>query len=172
MAKKEMWKGNEAMSEVALRAGCRFFSGYPITPQTPITEYLAWRLAEVDGVFIQAESELAAATMLLGASIAGARALTATAGPGLSLMTESLSCLASGRLPAVIVDVQRGGAATGNLQGAQSDYNMVTKRWDTADLKVLYTGLQQLRSYATLYTMRGIKRKSTARPYSYYQMQA
>jgi 2-oxoglutarate ferredoxin oxidoreductase subunit alpha len=140
MAVKELWKGNEAMSETALRAGCRFFSGYPITPQTPITEYLSWRLPEVEGVFIQAESELSAATMLLGASIAGVRALTATAGPGLSLMTESLSCLASGRLPAVIVDVQRGGAATGNLQGAQSDYNMVTKSLGHGGLKGLVYG--------------------------------
>jgi len=140
MAKKDLWKGNEAMSETALRAGCRFFAGYPITPQTPITEYLSWRLPEVDGVFIQAESELSAATMLIGAAISGTRALTATAGPGLSLMTESLSCLASARLPAVIVDVQRGGAATGNLQGAQSDYNMVTKTLGHGGLKGLVYG--------------------------------
>lgn len=140
MSNKEIWKGNEAMSESAIRAGCRFFAGYPITPQTTITEYLSWRLDEVDGTFIQAESELSAINMVVGGTIAGSRSMTATSGPGLSLMTETLSVMAGGRIPAVIVDVQRGGAGTGNLQGAQSDYNMVTKSLGHGGLKGLVYG--------------------------------
>lgn len=140
MSNKEIWKGNEAMSESAIRAGCRFFAGYPITPQTTITEYLSWRLDEVEGTFIQAESELSAINMIVGGTIAGSRSMTATSGPGLSLMTETLSVMAGGRIPAVIVDVQRGGAGTGNLQGAQSDYNMVTKSLGHGGLKGLVYG--------------------------------
>ena len=102
---KVLFKGNEALAEAALAAGCRFYSGYPITPQTEILEYLSWRMEDVGGVFIQAESELAGVNMVLGASAAGARALTTSAGPGFSLKQEGISYLVAADLPAVIVDV-------------------------------------------------------------------
>lgn len=127
MEKRKVMQGNIATAEAAVRAGCRFFCGYPITPQTSITEYLSTRMAEVEGEFIQAESEVAAINMLMGASAGGMRAMTATAGPGLSLMAEGLSCMAAGRYPGVIVDVQRGGAGAGTITASQSDYNFVTK---------------------------------------------
>jgi len=127
MSEKVVKKGNEAICEAALRAGCRFFAGYPITPQTTATEYLSWRMEEVGGVFVQAESELAAINMVAGGALGGARSMTATSGPGLSLMTETLSVMAGTRLPAVIVDIQRSGAGIGAITGNQSDYYMVTK---------------------------------------------
>ena len=99
---KVLFKGNEALAEAALAAGCRFYSGYPITPQTEILEYLSWRMEDVGGVFIQAESELAGVNMVLGASAAGARALTTSAGPGFSLKQEGISYLVAADLPAVI----------------------------------------------------------------------
>ena len=107
---KVLLKGNEALAEAALAAGCRFYSGYPITPQTEILEYLSWRMEDVGGVFIQAESELAGVNMVLGAAAAGARALTTSSGPGFSLKQEGISYLVAADLPAVIVDVMRIGS--------------------------------------------------------------
>jgi 2-oxoglutarate ferredoxin oxidoreductase subunit alpha len=127
MNKKQVWQGNEAMSEAALRAGCTFYAGYPITPQSSITEYLSWRIGEIGGEFVQAESEVAAVNMLVGASAAGVRNMTATSGPGFSLMAEGMSVLAAGSMPSVIVDVQRSGAGGGNIIASQSDYNYATK---------------------------------------------
>lgn len=127
MSEKVVKKGNEALCEAALRAGCRFFAGYPITPQTTATEYLSWRMNEIGGVFVQAESELAAINMIAGSAHSGCRSMTATSGPGLSLMTETLSVMAGTRLPAVIVDIQRAGAGIGGIQGAQGDFYMITK---------------------------------------------
>jgi len=127
MAKKEMLEGNVAMAEAAIRGGCRFFAGYPITPQTPFMEYLSWRMQEVGGEFIQAESELGSMNMVMGASGAGARACTATAGMAFSLMMESASWATAGELPAVIVHLQRSGAGAGGLAPSQTDYNYVTK---------------------------------------------
>ncbi len=127
MEKKKVMQGNIATAVAAVRAGCRFFCGYPITPQTSITEYLSTRMCEVGGEFVQAESEVAAINMLMGASAGGLRAMTATAGPGLSLMAEGMSCMAAGRYPGVIVDVQRGGGGSGTITASQSDYNFVTK---------------------------------------------
>ena len=103
---KVLMKGNPALAEACLRAGCRFFSGYPITPQTEILEYLCWRMDEVGGVCVQTESELAGVNMLFGAAAAGARALTTTAGTGFSLKQQGISYLCSRDLPALIVDVQ------------------------------------------------------------------
>ncbi len=120
-------KGNEALAEAAIRAGCRFFSGYPITPQTEILEYLSWRMAEVGGDFVQTEDELAAINMLLGASAAGARALTTSSGPGFSLKQEGLSYLAAADLPAVIADVARLGNGLGEIFQSQGDYSLITK---------------------------------------------
>ena len=128
MAKKEVMQGNEALAESALRAGCRFFAGYPITPQTEITEYLAAKMNDMpDRAFVQGESELASINMVYGASGSGARAMTATAGQGLALMAEGMSQLADAQVPAVIVDVQRGGPGNGGTAPSQGDYNFVTK---------------------------------------------
>ena len=120
-------KGNEALAEAAIRAGCRFFSGYPITPQTEILEYLSWRMAEVGGDYIQTEDELAAVNMLLGASAAGARVLTTSSGPGFSLKQEGLSYLVAADLPAVIADVARLGNGLGEIFQSQGDYSLITK---------------------------------------------
>lgn len=128
MAKRQAMMGNDALAESALRAGMTFFAGYPITPQTEITEYLATRMPEVpDRHFIQAESELGVINMVIGATSTGHRAMTATAAPGFSLMQEGISALAGANMPAVIVDVGRGGAGNSNVQPAQADYNLATK---------------------------------------------
>ena len=127
MNEKVIMKGNEALAEAAIRAGCRFFSGYPITPQTEILEYLSWRMAEVDGEFVQTEDELAAINMLLGASAAGARVLTTSSGPGFSLKQEGLSYLVAADLPAVIADVARLGNGLGEIFQSQGDYSLATK---------------------------------------------
>lgn len=124
---KILMKGNEALAEAALAAGCRFYSGYPITPQTEILEYLSWRMEEVGGDFIQAESELAGINMVLGASAAGARALTSSSGPGFSLKQEGISYLVAADLPAVIVDVMRIGSGLGDIAQGQGDYWQLTK---------------------------------------------
>ncbi|MBQ3072218.1 MAG: hypothetical protein IJD20_02870 [Oscillospiraceae bacterium] len=107
---KVLMKGNQAFAEACLRAGCRFFSGYPITPQSDVLEYLCWRMEEVGGQCVQTESELAGVNMLYGAAAAGARALTTTSGPGFSLKQEGISYLCASDVPAVIMDVQRIGA--------------------------------------------------------------
>ena len=120
-------KGNEALAEAAIRAGCRFFSGYPITPQTEILEYMSWRMEEVGGDFIQTEDELAAINMVLGASAAGARVLTTSSGPGFSLKQEGLSYLVAADLPAVVVDVARLGNGLGEIFQSQGDYSLITK---------------------------------------------
>jgi 2-oxoglutarate ferredoxin oxidoreductase subunit alpha len=124
---KELMKGNEALAEAAIRAGCRFYSGYPITPQTEILEYLSWRMDEVGGTFVQTESELAGINMLLGASAAGARALTSSAGPGFSLNQEGISYLVAADLPAVIIDVMRIGTGLGDIAQGQGDYWQLTR---------------------------------------------
>lgn len=116
---KVLLKGNEALAEAALAAGCRFYSGYPITPQTEILEYLSWRMEDVGGTFIQAESELAGINMVLGAAAAGARALTTSSGPGFSLKQEGISYLVAADLPAVIVDVMRIGTGLGDIAQGQ-----------------------------------------------------
>ena len=124
---KELMKGNEALAEAAIRAGCRFYSGYPITPQTEILEYLSWRMDEVGGTFVQTESELAGINMLLGAAAAGARALTSSAGPGFSLNHEGISYLVAADLPAVIIDVMRIGTGLGDIAQGQGDYWQLTR---------------------------------------------
>lgn len=120
-------KGNEAVAEAAVRAGCRFFAGYPITPQNEIPEYLSSRLPEVGGVFVQGESEVASINMVYGASATGVRAMTSSSGPGISLKSEGISYLSSSKLPALIVNVSRGGPGLGSIQPAQSDYLQATK---------------------------------------------
>ena len=120
-------KGNEAIAEAALRAGCRFYAGYPITPQSEIPEYLSRALPKVGGVFIQAESEVASINMVYGAGSTGTIAMTSTSGPGISLMSEGISSLAAARIPAVIVDVMRGGPGTGTMKPSQSDYFQINR---------------------------------------------
>ena len=127
MAKSVAMQGNDALAESAIRAGMTFFAGYPITPQTEITEYLSTRMFEVGRQFVQAESELAAINMVSGAACTGHRAMTATAGPGFSLMAEGMSWMAGSRIPAVICDIGRGGAGNSNTLPAQADYNFATK---------------------------------------------
>ena len=124
---KVLLKGNQAVAEAAVRAGCRFYAGYPITPQTEIPEYLSSRLPEVGGTFIQGESEVASVNMVYGAAAMGVRAMTSSSGPGMSLKAEGISYLAGAKLPALIVYVTRGGPGLGSIQPAQSDYLHATK---------------------------------------------
>ncbi|MDI6890233.1 MAG: 3-methyl-2-oxobutanoate dehydrogenase subunit VorB [Thermodesulfovibrionales bacterium] len=130
-------KGNEVIAEAAIQAGCRFYAGYPITPQNEIPEYMSWRMPEAGGVFIQAESELAAINMVYGAAAAGTRAMTSSSSPGISLKTEGISYLAGAELPAVIVNVQRGGPGLGNISGSQADYFQAVKGGGHGDYKLL-----------------------------------
>ena len=125
---KELWKGNEAIAEAAVRAGLEAYFGYPITPQTELLEYLSSRLPAMGKrIFLQAESELAAINMVYGAACAGARAMTSSSSPGFSLMQEGLSYIAASQVPCVLVDVMRGGPGLGNLAPTQADYFQMTK---------------------------------------------
>lgn len=124
---KVLMKGNVAIAEGAIAAGCRLFFGYPITPQNEIPEHMSRRMPEVGGVYLQAESEVAAINMLYGAAAAGARAITTSSSPGISLMQEGISYIVTCELPCVIVNVVRGGPGLGNVLGAQSDYFQAVK---------------------------------------------
>jgi len=130
-------KGNEAISEGAMNAGCRFFFGYPITPQNEVSSYLSRELPRRGGVFLQAESELAAINMVIGASAAGARAMTSSSSPGIALKGEGLSYLSGCDLPAVVVNVQRAGPGLGGIQPAQSDYHHATKGAGHGDFRMI-----------------------------------
>ena len=134
---KVLMKGNEAFAEACLRAGCRFYSGYPITPQTEVLEYLSWRMDEVGGTFVQTESELAGVNMLFGASSAGVRCLTSTSGPGFALKQEGISYLCGTELPAVILDVQRIGNALGDITQGQGDYWALTRGGGHGDYRTI-----------------------------------
>jgi len=136
-SKKTLIKGNVAIAEAAVRAGCDFYAGYPITPQNEIPEYMSRRLPEAGGVFIQAESEIAAINMVYGAAAAGVRAMTSSSSPGISLKLEGISMLAAAELPAVIVNVQRGGPGLGNISGAQADYFQAVKGGGHGDYRML-----------------------------------
>lgn len=124
---KQLMKGNEAVVKSAILCGCRAFYGYPITPASEITEAAALYLPKVGGVFLQAESEVAAINMLYGAAGAGVRAMTASSGPGISLMQEGISYMAGAELPCVIADITRSGPGLGNIAAEQSDYHQVVK---------------------------------------------
>jgi 2-oxoglutarate ferredoxin oxidoreductase subunit alpha len=136
MAEKTLMKGNEALAEGAVRAGCRFFAGYPITPQNEVPEYMSWRLPEVGGTFIQAESEVAAINMLYGASACGARTMTSSSGPGISLKQEGISYSAGARLPIFYANVVRGGPGLGNIAPSQGDYFQATRGGGHGDYRV------------------------------------
>ncbi len=134
---KVLITGNEALAEAAVRAGCRRYFGYPITPQNEIPEYLSRRMPEVGGTFLQAESELAAINMVYGAAVVGERAMTSSSSPGISLMQEALSFMAASELPAVIVNMQRGGPGLGNISPSQADYFQAVKGGGHGDYKLL-----------------------------------
>ncbi len=137
MSSKILMKGNEAVAEAAIRAGCQAYFGYPITPQTEVLEYMSRRMPQLGRVFLQAESELAAINMLYGAACAGVRAMTSTSSPGFSLMQEGISYIACSMVPAVVVNVMRGGPGLGNIQPSQADYAQMTRGGGHGDYKVL-----------------------------------
>ncbi len=137
MNKKILMKGNEAIAEAAVRGGCRYFFGYPITPQNEIPEYMAARLPEVQGVFIQAESEVSAINMVYGAAGAGARAMTSSSSPGISLKQEGISYIAGAELPCVIVNMVRSGPGLGGIMTSQGDYFQSVKGGGHGDYRLL-----------------------------------
>ena len=135
--KRQMMKGNEAIAEAAVQAGCRYFFGYPITPQNEIPEYMSKRLPEVGGVFLQAESEVSAINMVYGAAGAGARVMTSSSSPGIALKQEGISYIAGAELPCVIVNMVRGGPGLGSIQPAQSDYYQATRGGGHGDYRMV-----------------------------------
>ncbi|MDR2904107.1 MAG: 3-methyl-2-oxobutanoate dehydrogenase subunit VorB [Clostridiales bacterium] len=137
MSDKVLMKGNEAIAEAAIMAGCRHFFGYPITPQTEISAYLSKKMPKIGGTFLQAESEVAAINMVIGAAGAGKRAMTSSSSPGIALKSEGLSYLAGSDLPAVVVNVQRGGPGLGGIQPSQSDYFSATRSGGHGDFRML-----------------------------------
>jgi len=137
MSDKVLIKGNEAIGEAAIRAGCRYYFGYPITPQSELPEYMAKKLPPIGGVFLQAESEIAAINMLYGAAACGARAMTSSSSPGFSLKQEGISYIAAAEIPCLLVNVQRGGPGLGTIQPGQADYFQATKGGGHGDYRLL-----------------------------------
>ena len=131
-----LMKGNEAIAEAAIAAGCDAYFGYPITPQAELLEWMARRMPEEGRAFVQAESELAAINMALGASAAGARVLVSSSSPGISLMAEGMSYMAGSRLPVVLINVMRGGPGLGSIGASQADYLQATKGHGHGDYRV------------------------------------
>ena len=150
MAEKVLMKGNEALAEAALRAGCRHFFGYPITPQTELAAYMAKRMPKEGGVYLQAESEIAAMNMVYGASAAGARAMTSSSSPGISLKAEAISYMAGADLPGVIINVQRGGPGLGGIQPSQSDYWQATRATGHGDFHLIVVAPSTVQEMADL----------------------
>ena len=134
---KELWKGNEAVAEAAIRAGCKYFFGYPITPQNEIPEYLSLHLPKIGGCFLQAESEVAAINMIYGAAGCGVRVMTSSSSPGISLKQEGITYMCGAELPAVIVNMMRGGPGLGTIQPAQGDYFQATRGGGNGDYRHL-----------------------------------
>ncbi|MGN1045425.1 MAG: 3-methyl-2-oxobutanoate dehydrogenase subunit VorB [Candidatus Methanomethylophilaceae archaeon] len=137
MSEKVLMKGNEAIAEAAIAAGCRHFFGYPITPQTEVAAYMSKRMPKVNGVYLQAESEVASINMVLGAAAAGVRVMTSTSSPGVSLMSEGISYIAGSDVPALIINVQRGGPGLGGIQPSQADYYQATKSTGHGDFHMI-----------------------------------
>lgn len=134
---RDLMKGNEAIGAAAIKAGCRYFFGYPITPQSELPEYMSRELPKVGGVFLQAESEVAAINMVYGAAGAGARVMTSSSSPGISLKMEGISYIAGAELPCLIVNIVRGGPGLGGIQPAQSDYFQATKGGGHGDYRLI-----------------------------------
>lgn len=137
MAEKVLMKGNEAIAEAAIRSGCQCFFGYPITPQTEVAAYMSKKMPKIGRVFLQAESEVAAINMVYGASGSGARVMTSSSSPGISLKAEGISYCIGAELPCVIINIVRGGPGLGGIQPAQSDYNQATKGLAHGDFRLL-----------------------------------
>ncbi len=137
MSERILMKGNEALAEAAIQAGCRLFFGYPITPQTEVAAYMSKRMPQVGGVYLQAESEVAAINMVLGAAATGNRVLTSSSSPGISLKAEGISYIAASDLPAVIINIQRAGPGLGGIQPSQADYWQATKSTGHGDFHML-----------------------------------
>ncbi|MBR0231771.1 MAG: 3-methyl-2-oxobutanoate dehydrogenase subunit VorB [Clostridia bacterium] len=150
MMAKMLMKGNEAIAEAAIRAGCRLFFGYPITPQTELSEYMAKNMPKCGGLSLQAESEIAAINMVLGAASTGARVITSSSSPGISLKSEGISYIIGSDLPCVIVNVQRGGPGLGGIQPAQSDYNQATKALGHGDGHIIVLAPDSVQEMAAL----------------------
>ena len=154
MAERVLMKGNEAIAEAAIRAGCRHYFGYPITPQTEVAAYMAKKLPKVGGVFLQAESEVASINMVYGAAATGTRVMTSSSTPGISLMAEGLSYIAGSDVPAFVVNVQRGGPGLGGIQPSQSDYFQATKGGGHGDYHMIVLAPASVQEMASL-TIRG-----------------
>ncbi|MCR5689768.1 MAG: 3-methyl-2-oxobutanoate dehydrogenase subunit VorB [Clostridiales bacterium] len=137
MAEKVLMKGNEALAEAAIMAGCRFYFGYPITPQTEIAAYMSKRMPKIGGTFLQAESEIAAINMVIGVASTGKRVMTSSSSPGISLKSEGLSYLAGCDLPSLVVNCQRGGPGLGGIQPSQSDYFHATRGAGHGDFRMI-----------------------------------
>ena len=154
MAERVLMKGNEAIAEAAIRAGCRHYFGYPITPQTEIAAYMAKKMPKIGGVFLQAESEIASINMVYGAAAAGVRVMTSSSSPGVSLKAEGLSYIAGSDVPALVVNVQRGGPGLGGIQPSQSDYFQATKGGGHGDYRMIVLAPASVQEMASL-TIKG-----------------
>ena len=150
MAERVLMKGNEAIAEAAIQAGCRHYFGYPITPQTEIAAYMAKRMPKIGGCFLQAESEIAAINMVYGVASAGQRVMTSSSSPGISLKGEGISYLAGSDLPALIVNVQRGGPGLGGIQPSQSDYFQSTRGGGHGDYRLIVLAPASVQEMASL----------------------
>ena len=156
MADRILMKGNEAIAEAAIRAGCRHYFGYPITPQTEIAAYMAKKMPKIGGVFLQAESEVASINMVYGAAAAGMRVMTSSSSPGISLKAEGLSYIAGSDVPALVVNVQRGGPGLGGIQPSQSDYFQATKGGGHGDYRMIVLAPASVQEMASL-TIKGFE---------------
>ena len=154
MAERVLMKGNEAIAEAAIRAGCRHYFGYPITPQTEIAAYMAKKMPKIGGVFLQAESEIASINMVYGAAAAGVRVMTSSSSPGISLKAEGLSYIAGSDVPALVVNVQRGGPGLGGIQPSQSDYFQATQGGGHGDYRMIVLAPASVQEMASL-TIKG-----------------
>ncbi len=154
MADKVLMKGNEAIAEAAILAGCRHYFGYPITPQTEIAAYMAKKMPKIGGCFLQAESEIAAINMVYGVAATGKRVMTSSSSPGIALKSEGLSYLAGADLPAFIVNVQRGGPGLGGIQPSQSDYFQATRAGGHGDFRMIVLAPASVQEMADL-TVKG-----------------
>ena len=154
MADRVLMKGNEAIAEAAIRAGCRHYFGYPITPQTEIAAYMAKKMPKIGGVFLQAESEIASINMVYGAAAAGVRVMISSSSPGISLKAEGLSYIAGSDVPALVINVQRGGPGLGGIQPSQSDYFQATKGGGHGDYRMIVLAPASVQEMASL-TIKG-----------------
>ncbi|MCQ2461240.1 MAG: 3-methyl-2-oxobutanoate dehydrogenase subunit VorB [Clostridia bacterium] len=156
MGEKVLMKGNEAIAEAAIKAGCRHYFGYPITPQTEVAAYMSKRMPKIGGVFLQAESEIAAINMVIGVAATGKRVMTSSSSPGISLKQEGISYLAGCDLPALVVNVERGGPGLGGIQPSQSDYWQATKAGGHGDYHNIVLAPASVQEMAAL-TIKGFE---------------